>query len=378
MRNVHFSKAALEPWAILEGNLVVIEEIVTRHFAGEKLSPEEVQMRIHGAKRPAERMISRVDGVTVEAAMPGQQPGRGPVPPMAPEEKCVAVLPLFGTIFPRANLFTDVSGATSTEMFCKRFCELVEDPNVAAIVIDVDSPGGQVPGVEELSDEIFEARGIKPVVVVANYLMASAAYWIGSAADKIVVSPSASVGSIGVYMMHEDVSKALEMEGVKVSLISAGKYKVEGNGYEPLSDETRAALQERVDGVYAKFTGAVARNRGVSVETVMGGFGQGRCVNADEAVAQGMADEVGTLEDVIEDLLDGLLGVPEEDDGMDAKRGANSSQLTARKGARAEMVVPPGYASDEFGMNVPEANARESASAAEKLRNYLDVFGKGV
>ena len=363
MRNVHFSKAALEPWAILEGNLVVIEEIVTRHFAGEKLSPEEVQMRIHGAKRPAERMISRVNGVTVEAAMPMQTPGRGPVPPMTPEEPCIAVLPLFGTIFPRANMFTAVSGATSTEMFGKRLCELCEDPNVAAIVIDVDSPGGQVPGVEELSRQIFEARGCKPIVAVANYMMASAAYWIGSAADKVVASPSASVGSIGVYMMHEDVSKALEMEGVTVSLISAGKYKVEGNGYEPLSDATRTALQERVDAVYARFAGAVAQNRGVSVETVQAGFGEGRCVSAEDAVALGMADEVGTLEDVIEDLLDRLMGIPEEDEPTDSR-----SAFSGQRSARAE--------SD--GLNVPEANARESASAAEKLRNYLDVFGKGV
>jgi signal peptide peptidase SppA len=398
MRNIHLSKAALEPWAILQGNLVVIEEIVTRYFSGEKLSPEEVQMRIHGAKRPTERMITRVDGVTValsrptalqgdeaSAAMPGQTPMRGPLPSETPEPMCVAVLPLFGTIFPRANLFTDISGATSTEMFGKRFNELCCDPSVGAIVIDVDSPGGQVPGVAELSAKIFEARGCKPIVAVANYLMASAAYWIGTAADRVVVSPSAQVGSIGVFAMHEDISMAMEMEGVKVSLISDGKYKTEGNPYEPLSQGARDAIQASVSLVYERFIGAVANNRGVDAATVRSGFGEGRCVSADEAVAMGMADEVGTLEDVIEDLLEDLMGVPEDETGEEEtlsafsgpSTGRRSGERSARGKERAQGVRDlhvSGEASSEAGPVSEEASKRE----AESLRNYLDVFGKGV
>lgn len=262
------------PWAILPHKLAILEEIVSRHVAGEKLDAEEVQAQIHGARRPDDRRVSSV-----------------------------AVLPLFGTIFPRANLMTDVSGATSAERFGAQFAELVSDPEIGAIVIDVDSPGGQVNGVEELSRRIYEARGKKPIVAVANHTMASAAYWIGTAADEVVVTPSGEVGSIGVFSVHKDMSKALEQDGIKVSIISEGKYKTEGNPYEPLAEEARTAIQERVSESYDAFIRDVARNRGVKPAIVRNGFGEGRVVGARQAVELGMADRIGGLEETIQRLL---------------------------------------------------------------------------
>lgn len=277
MKTATVTRAAIEtPWAILPTTFAVIVEVVTRHFAGERLDAEEVQTRIHGAKRPADRTIGSV-----------------------------AVLPLFGSIFPRANLMTDVCGATSAERFGAQFAELVKDPDVGAIVLDVDSPGGQVAGIDELSKRIYDARGIKPVVAVANHVMASAAYWIGTAADEIVVTPSAEIGSIGVFAVHEDISEALAKEGVKVSLISEGKFKTEGNPYEPLSEEARAAVGARVAEYYDAFVKAVARNRGVKAADVRDGFGEGRVVGARQAVSLGMADRVATLEETIARLQRG-------------------------------------------------------------------------
>jgi ClpP class serine protease len=119
-----------------------------------------------------------------------------------------------------------------------------------------------VDGVEELSSEVYQSRGKKKMIAVANAMAASAAYWIASAADELVVTPSGQIGSIGVFAAHEDISKAAEMQGVKVSLISAGKYKTEGNPFEPLSSEARAAMQRDVDVFGEMFTAAVARNRG--------------------------------------------------------------------------------------------------------------------
>jgi len=260
------------PWAILPVTLATIMEIAVRHAAGEHLTAEEVQVRTGG--RPARDV----------------QPG------------AIAVLPLFGTIFPRANLMTETSGATSAEKFGATFDALVRDPGVSAIVIDVDSPGGAVPGIDEVSAQIHAARGAKPVVSVANHLAASAAYWIATAADEFVVTPSAEVGSIGVFAAHEDLSKALEMEGVKTTLISAGKYKVESSPYEPLGIEARAAIQDRVNEYYGAFTRAVARNRGVKQADVLGGFGEGRVVGAKEALRLGMADRIATLDEVIAGL----------------------------------------------------------------------------
>jgi len=256
------------PWAILPEKLHAIMAVLHRHELGIKLSAAEIQA-VTKPGRP-----SSISGG-------------------------IQVLPLFGTIVPRANVMTEMSGGTSAEMFGKAFRAAIADPNIGAVVMDVDSPGGAVQGIDELANEIYRARGTKPIVAVANHLAASAAYWIATAADELVVSPSGEVGSIGVFAAHDDVSKAQENIGVKTTLVSAGKYKTEGNPYEPLTDESRASIQKRVDEYYGMFTAAVARARGVPVSNVQNGFGEGRVVGAKEAVRLGMADRIGTLDDTI-------------------------------------------------------------------------------
>jgi capsid assembly protease len=170
----------------------------------------------------------------------------------------------------------------------------------------VDSPGGQVSGIDELSKQIFDARGSKPVVAVANHLAASAAYWIATAADELVVSPSAEVGSIGVFAAHEQLPNTIEgTDGSVVTLISVGKYKTEMSPYEPLTKEARASIYERVADHYGDFIRAVARNRGVKPDDVRNGFGEGRIVGAKQAVSLGMADRVATLEETIQRLQSG-------------------------------------------------------------------------
>ena len=218
--------------------------------------------------------------------------------PRATRAGSVAVLRLSGVIMHRAEQVDDISGpgGTSTERFGQRFDEAVNDPNVASILIDIDSPGGSVYGTAELAAKIRSARGSKPIVAVANAMAASAAYWIATAADEIVVTPSGDVGSIGVWTAHEDMSRHLDAMGVKTTLVYAGKYKVEGNPFEPLTDEARAELQRSVDEAYQMFVRDVAKGRGRSVDEVRDGFGQGRMVGAREAVSLGMADRVDTLE----------------------------------------------------------------------------------
>lgn len=270
---------AEKPWLILPDKLAALEEIVERHVSGEKLSVEEVQARIQGGDRPLDRRV-----------------------------ESVAILPLFGTIFPRSNLMTQMSGATSAEIFGKQFQALINDPEVGAIVLDVNSPGGYSSGIPELSDLVYSARGKKPVVAVANHLMASAAYFVGTSADEVVATPSADVGSVGVYAMHADYSAQLMQAGIKVSFISAGKYKVDGNPYEPLSSTARDTIQASVDNVYADFINAVARNRGVEADAVRSGFGEGRVLNAKAALQAGMVDRIATLDQVVNELLGKVTG----------------------------------------------------------------------
>jgi capsid assembly protease len=215
----------------------------------------------------------------------------------------VAVIPIYGPISHRETLFSMIFGGTSTQRFSASLNQSLGDPSISAIVFDVDSPGGTVDGVPELSSEIYNSRGKKKMIAVANGMAASAAYWIGTAADELVITPSGQVGSIGVFAAHEDISKALEMEGIKVSLISAGKYKTEGMPYEPLSSEARASMQHMVNSFGDMFTNAVARNRGVGSYTVKNGFGEGRMVLAHDAVRAGMADGVATLDQTLARLL---------------------------------------------------------------------------
>jgi signal peptide peptidase SppA len=219
----------------------------------------------------------------------------------------VAVIPIHGVIEQRPSLWTEYGLGSSTEVIGDRLEAAMADSAVKAIVLDVDSPGGTVPGVEELADRIFEASHEKPIVAVANSLMASAAYWIGSSAGRIVAAPGSDLGSIGVYMAHIDISQALANEGVKVTIIKAGKFKAEGNPYEPLPQAAAENWQGEVDSIYSDFLASVARGRGVSVATVRSEYGQGRTMLADAAVKNKMADRVATLSSVVAEMAGGKM-----------------------------------------------------------------------
>ncbi len=221
-----------------------------------------------------------------------------------PTQGGIAVLPLYGIVTQRGNMADDVSGpgSVSTQQFGSALTNLINDDSVGQILIDIDSPGGSVYGVSELADQIIAARAKKPIVAIANSLAASAAYWIGCSASEFYVTPGGEVGSIGVWQAHNDYSKALADEGVVTTLISAGKFKVEGNPYEPLDEEARAFMQSRVDDYYSAFTKAVAKGRGVPIDTVRNGMGQGRVLGADEALANKMVDGVATFDDVLSQM----------------------------------------------------------------------------
>jgi signal peptide peptidase SppA len=266
------------PWAITPSALELMLEIVDRRIAGMDIEPDEKQARVDAARRPE----------TLSPPPPG----------------AIAVLPIYGIVSHRMHLMRNVSSSgTSTEAVAAAFRQVVRDPDVGAVVLDVDSPGGSVFGVQELADEIHAARGTKPVVAVASSVAASAAYWIASQADELVVTPSGEVGSIGVIAAHDDVSKAAETKGVKRTFITAGRHKAEGNPFEPLSDEARAYIQASVDRYYDAFVRSVARGRKVSLTKARGEeFGEGRMLGAADAVEVGMADSVGTLQQTIDRL----------------------------------------------------------------------------
>ncbi len=211
----------------------------------------------------------------------------------------IAVLPIFGVIAPRMNMMMNYSGGVSLEMVTKRFRALVDDSSVGAIILNIDSPGGSVEGLPEFAAEVFAARSKKKIVAISNTMACSAAYWIGAAADEFVALSSSWVGSIGVYTVHHEFSKQLEAEGIGSTIISAGKFKTEGNDLEPLSEEAQLHIQENIDHYYDMFVGAVAKYRGVKVAAVKSGFGQGRALPAGLALEESMIDGIETLDELI-------------------------------------------------------------------------------
>lgn len=273
------------PWVITPDKFAQICELLDLRSEGRKFTDDQVAMLL--GKRAS---ILDDDEDEEEDPLYSMTPGG------------VAIMRLHGVISQRMNLMSRFSGGVSTEQFGRAFDGLARDPSVRAIVIDSNSPGGSVPGVPELAEKIFAARGVKPIVAVSNSQMASGAYWIGSAADEIVASPSGQVGSVGVLMTTVDRSRAMQAAGVKRNYITAGRFKALGNPDEALSDEGRARLQSYVDATYAQFLEAIARNRRTTVERVRSGYGEGFVADGREAVHEGLADRVATLEEVVREL----------------------------------------------------------------------------
>lgn len=260
--------AVTSPWALMPEMLSVVASILSRRIVGEDTSPE----------LGALAMPRRTDAIS----------GSG-----------VAVLPLHGVIAPRMNQFSDVSGGTTFEGATAELRRAVAAKEVGTIVLDWDSPGGNVQGASDFAAEIRKAKAVKPVISQVHYSMCSAAYWAGANASEIVAAPLSNVGGIGIYTLHNDLSAALAQLGIKRTYIAAGKFKVAGNETEPLSDETRARWQAEIDKAYDVFVRDVAAGRGVSPATVRTGFGEGAAVKAEEAITLGMIDRIGTLNDTI-------------------------------------------------------------------------------
>lgn len=263
------------PWAIEPAKLLEIQAIYATHLRGDK-----------------------IDIAAVEAKL-----GR----PLANEQKAyaiqdgVAILPIEGVIAKRANLFSQISGGVSTELVGRDFKSALADPAVHSIILAIDSPGGTVDGTISLADLV--ATSTKPVVTLASGTMASAAYWIGSAASSAYITDATTiVGSIGVVATHTDVSKAQAARGVKTTEIAAGKYKRIASSYEPLTKEGRQTIQDQVDYTYALFVDAVAKQRGVSTDKVLSDMADGRIFIGQQAIDAGLVDGVSTLDALVQQL----------------------------------------------------------------------------
>jgi signal peptide peptidase SppA len=267
----HILSFALEhPWAVTASMRPIIVGILAHRIAGGDPDPAAIQAALVNRKN-----------------LP--QPAKG----------AVAIIPLYGVIAPRMNLLSDYSGGTTFEALTQQLHAAVANADVKTIVFDVDSPGGNVAGATEFAHEVLKARTQKPIIAVAQYLMGSAAYWVMACATEIVAAPSAKVGASEVYALYDDISAALEKEGIKRTLISAGKFKPVGVDGGPLSEADQAHIKALCETFYGYQVADIAKGRGVKESAVRNGFGEGRVVAADEALALGMIDKIGTLADTL-------------------------------------------------------------------------------
>jgi len=216
----------------------------------------------------------------------------------------IKVLSYSGTIMKSNSGLNALSGGISTLQMKKDIQAAINDSSVDGIVLSIDSPGGTVDGTKELADYILSVRGTKPIVAYADGLMASAAYWIGASTDAIVAYDTTQVGSIGVIMTHLDYSGAAEKEGIKPTVMRAGKYKALGNRYEPLSNEAKELLQNDLDYYYSMFIDHVAESRAVTPEVVVGVMAEGRIFIGTKAKEAGLVDEIGGIEEAIKLTLE--------------------------------------------------------------------------
>ncbi len=205
----------------------------------------------------------------------------------------VAVIPVKGTLVHRSFGMQPLSGMMSYSMIEQLFLNALNDPNVKAILLDVDSPGGEAAGAFDLADTVYASRGRKPIWAIADSMAFSSAYAVASAADIVVAPRTGQVGSIGVYALHVDQSERDKKEGVKYTFVHAGKHKVDGNPHEPLSESAKADIQKVVDEVYGMFVNTVARNRGLSDEQVRAT--EAKTFTATEALGRKLLDDVMTL-----------------------------------------------------------------------------------
>jgi signal peptide peptidase SppA len=259
----------------------------------------------------------------------------------------VGVIPIRGYLSNRRDSITfQFLGGTAMESLGSQILQHLGSAATDSILLDVDSPGGEVSGVTEAAALIREARERKPVVAMVNASAGSSAYWLASQASRMIVTPSGSVGSIGIYGTHIDESAALGAMGAKVTLVSAGKYKVERSPYGPLGDDARAYMQADVNQHYEQFINDVAAGRGVSASTVRAGFGQGRMVGARAAVGARMADEVGTLRDALRSAVDAR-------GQLDRKIRAQRSEIDA---VRASLDRPRPVTDAELSLSVARFN----------------------
>lgn len=314
-------------WAIQPDKLGEIRAIYETHLKGEKINLDAVRAQTGLPLKNDSQGYDVVDGV--------------------------AIIPITGVIAKKMNMFSAISGGASSELIGRDIRDALADPRVHAIILHIDSPGGTVDGTQALADIVAQAGTEKTVVAFADGLMASAAYWIGSAASAIYIDgPTTQVGSIGIVASHTDISQAQAVKGVKTTEIFSGKFKRIASEYSPLSAEGKQSIQDMTDYLYSIFVNTVAVNRGVSVDTVLQDMADGRSFTGQQAIDAGLVDGMTSLDNLIASL------------------SAGSNPLTAPAGGAGSAKTRAGVA------HIPQSTIEKGTNMLTKdfvAQNHPDI-----
>ncbi|HOY59326.1 MAG TPA: S49 family peptidase [Verrucomicrobiota bacterium] len=238
-----------------------------------------------------------LDGTLPQAALPSPRPVASPTPG-------IAILPIHGSLVRRTLGMEAESGLLSYQAIQSGLGAALADPNVAGILLDVDSPGGEAGGVFDLADRIAAAAKVKPIWAIANESAFSAAYALASAASRLVVTRTSGIGSVGVIAMHIDQSGMDAKAGLQYTPIVAGAHKNDLSPHTAITDEARAMLQAEVDRLYGLFIDTVASHGRLSADALRAT--EAGLYFGDAAVAAGLADAVATFDDTLAEMADFL------------------------------------------------------------------------
>lgn len=269
------SSLCIDPW-LIDGRMhQVLTDIVTAHaFGGEGEQEQHAKAEIYLPK--GEKSSVEVQG-------------------------SIAIIPMDGVLVRKFSRVLNSSGVTSTDVLERTFRQVAEDDSIKAVVLYVDSPGGEVKGVPEAAAALRNLEAKKPVIAYTDGQLASGAYWIASQATAIYASKSADTGSIGVYVAYLDKTRMAEMMGIKVELFKAGKFKGMGVAGTPLSEDQRALIQERVDGIAVEFKYDVVAGRARAGKKILPETMQGQSFTTADAIARGLVDGAASMEQALRD-----------------------------------------------------------------------------
>ena len=288
----------------------------------------------------------------------------------------VAIIGVSGTLVKRASWLDAASGMQSYESIRADFQDAVGDPRIQGILLDVDSPGGEVGGLFDLADEIYNARAEKPCFAIADDDAYSAAYAIASGTQRLFVTRTGGVGSVGVIALHLDQSGFDEKAGRKYTAIYAGARKNDFNPHEALSGSAKDELQSEIDRLYDMFVGTVARNREMKPALVRNT--EAGLYYAEKAISAGFADQVGTFDDALDAVLEAATArkrarvaasaatqIPEGEMTMSQQIETKTADASAAPPVPAEMKPPEAPASAAAAAPVVDAAAIETRLRAE-------------